>query len=171
MFGGGFDSHQFAGGGFMPTSQGQDAAYGGGTVQAKPRNQGSQTLRAVTIRQLVKNIADTDDDNYRVDGVELHNVTVVGKVLHVHDSNMRLNITIHDGTGEVEISHWISTDDGDSEVYNKKAEWRPGVYIRAYGHVRSFDRKKSIQAFSIRTIHDYNEVLMSTASTYTLLAV
>ena len=49
-------------------------------------------------------------------------------------------------------------DPAMQQASSKKAEWRPGVYIRAYGHVRSFDRKQSIQAFSIRTIHDHNEV-------------
>jgi len=153
---GGDVAGQFAGGGFMPSQS--DQGYGAGNQQKKSGDKNSQTLRAVTIRQLVQDTSSADDDNLRVDGVDLHNVTVVGKIVSVQDSNMRINIIISDGTGTAEVSHWLSGNEGDWAASSKKAEWRPGVYIRAYGHVRSFDRKQSIQAFSIRTIHDHNEV-------------
>ena len=40
----------------------------------------------------------------------------------------------------------------------KKADWRVGVYVRVHGHLRSFENKKSMVVFSLKVIHDFNEV-------------
>eukprot|EP00879_Flechtneria_rotunda_P026457 GHRR01028208.1.p1 GENE.GHRR01028208.1~~GHRR01028208.1.p1 ORF type:complete len:239 (+),score=99.47 GHRR01028208.1:701-1417(+) len=111
----------------------------------------------MTIRQLAQGCASTDDDHIKVDGVEVHNVTIVGKIVSVQDSNMRLTMVVSDGTGEAELLHWLQ-EDTEWAAANKKAEWQPGVYIRAYGHVAGQDQKKSITAFSVRTITNFNEV-------------
>lgn len=147
---------QFAGGGFM-TTQAQDK-YETTPAQEK-RGSSSQTLRAVTVKQLVKDVANSDDDVFKVDGVELNNVTIVGQVLTLEDSNTRVLVTIDDGTGTVEVMQWKNGDETDWVFNQQKAEWQNGVYVRVYGHMRSFERKKSIMAYNIRTVHDYNEVV------------
>ena len=38
------------------------------------------------------------------------------------------------------------------------AEWRTGIYVRIHGKIREFDNKKSITAFKVRLITDFNEV-------------
>ena len=38
------------------------------------------------------------------------------------------------------------------------AEWRTGIYVRIHGKIRDFDNKKSITAFKVRLITDFNEV-------------
>ena len=40
----------------------------------------------------------------------------------------------------------------------KKAELRMGVYVRVHGHLRVFDGQKSVVAFNMRPITDFNEV-------------
>jgi hypothetical protein len=40
-------------------------------------------------------------------------VTIVGKILSVQDSNLRITIVISDGTGTAEVSHWLSAEEGD----------------------------------------------------------
>jgi hypothetical protein len=40
----------------------------------------------------------------------------------------------------------------------KMAEWRPGTYVRVYGHVRPFQGSRHVQSFAVRTVHDFNEV-------------
>ncbi|KAF8072483.1 RPA2A [Scenedesmus sp. PABB004] len=162
MFGGGFGGdagNQFAGGGFMP-SQANDQGFGGGAGSGgRSRGSSAVTLRTLTIRQLVKAVANTDDDVFKVDGVELNNVTVLGKIVGVKDSNMNLTLTISDGTGTMELDHWIS-DDSDVTAANKKAEWRAGVYVRAFGHLRrsQHSHAPNLQAFNVRSITNFNEV-------------
>lgn len=43
-------------------------------------------------------------------------------------------------------------------VAQKKAEWAPGAYVRVYGHVRPKGGSRAVQSFSVRTVHDFNEV-------------
>lgn len=38
------------------------------------------------------------------------------------------------------------------------AEWRTGIYVRVHGKISEFDNKKSIMAFQVRLITDFNEV-------------
>ena len=40
----------------------------------------------------------------------------------------------------------------------KKAELRMGVYVRVHGHLRVIDGQKSVVAFNMRPITDFNEV-------------
>ena len=40
----------------------------------------------------------------------------------------------------------------------RRADWRVGVYVRVHGHLRSFENKKSMVVFSLKVIHDFNEV-------------
>lgn len=44
------------------------------------------------------------------------------------------------------------------EVSAQVAEWRTGIYVRIHGKIREFDNKKSIMAFQVRLITDFNEV-------------
>lgn len=39
-----------------------------------------------------------------------------------------------------------------------KSDSSVGSYVRVYGNVRSFDKKKSMQAYSIKPVTDFNEV-------------
>lgn len=142
----------------MPSQVGGgDSGYGGNQTAAKPRGQQTQTLRAVTVKQLVQNISATDDDSFTVDGIELSNVTVVGKITKVQNTATHMSLNVHDGTGEVEIMQWNSSDDVDYSAGNR-GELQRNVYVRVYGHVRSFEKKKNIHAYKIRVIQDFNEV-------------
>lgn len=37
-------------------------------------------------------------------------VTVVGRITNVMENNMNLDITIHDGTGQLRMTHFINDD-------------------------------------------------------------
>jgi len=43
-------------------------------------------------------------------------VNIIGKILTAHESSMRVNLTITDGTGELEVTHWIQDE---SEAVSK----------------------------------------------------
>ncbi|KAI8475211.1 MAG: hypothetical protein J3K34DRAFT_517464 [Monoraphidium minutum] len=162
MFGGGGFDHQFGGGGFMPTQQ-QDQGGGGGGGGAgsggRARNK-EQTLRAAVVKQLVEAAAQAGpDQDLVVDGVDLSNVTLVGRVLTVAERGGNLDLQITDGTGTVSVTYFGDTGDGDAQALaQKRAAWQPGTYVRVYGNVRSFNNVRSVQAFAIRAIHDFNEL-------------
>lgn len=142
----------------MP-SQHQDAGYGGGGGSGGQKKGGNQTLRTLTIRQLAKDLANADDDCLIVDGVQLENVCVVGKIVSVHDRNNSVVVVLSDGTGELEVNHWLP-EESEHAMQNKKAELRPGVYVKAHGNMRTSpqDKKLCLSAFNIRLITNFNEV-------------
>lgn len=40
----------------------------------------------------------------------------------------------------------------------RRAEWRPGMYVRVHGHISSFGKSQEVIAFNIRPVVDHNEV-------------
>ncbi|GFR52988.1 hypothetical protein Agub_g15677 [Astrephomene gubernaculifera] len=147
---------QFGGGGFMPSpAPGQDNQYGGGGGgQQKGRNQHS-SLRAFTIRQLLKETANGDDERHMADGHEISTVTIVGRVTSYQEQATRVILQVHDGTSAMEVCSWI--DDADAHA-QKRIDWQAGKYVRVYGNIKSFERKRSITAFAVKPVTDHNEV-------------
>lgn len=45
-----------------------------------------------------------------------------------------------------------------AQLAQKKAAWRVGAYVRVHGNMRTFDSRRTIVAFNIRAILDFNEV-------------
>lgn len=124
----------------------------------------TQSLVAVTVKQMFNAASATADDSFQIDGVDVHNVTVVGKIVSATEQSTCLIYKIDDGTGKVEVRFWIDSD--DSELLNRnKAEWQVGTYVRVTGQLRTFQGQRNIVAFQIRPVTDFNEV------TYHLLEV
>ncbi|GBF88306.1 replication factor A2 [Raphidocelis subcapitata] len=157
MFGGGYDGGAaFAGGGFMPTQQEQQ---GGGSGGRSGRQNKEQTLRAVTVRQLVAAAASNPKDTELVvDGHDLANVTLLGKVVSVSERGGNLDLRVDDGTGTMEATAYLENPDDPNAVAQKIAELRPGTYVRVYGSVKGYEGRWTINAFAVRVVHDYNEV-------------
>lgn len=40
----------------------------------------------------------------------------------------------------------------------RRAEWRVGTYVRVHGHLSTVGREKSMVAFNMRLVQDFNEV-------------
>lgn len=154
---GGYPVSQFGGGGFIAGGSQEAVAAPAASPQQTKKYSNNQTLRAVTVKQLVDGTANTPDDQYKVDGVDLDNVTLVGKILSVQEQATNLTIVLDDGTGRVELKYWIDSDETE-QLAQRKAQWKEGVYVRVHGHLRAFGGEKSIVAFSIRPVTDFNEV-------------
>lgn len=156
--GGGFETgaSQFNGAGFMPTQGGAGGA-GAASGGKKSFDSKNQSLRAVTVKQLHDASQNRVDDSLLVDGRELTNITIVGKVVSASESGLTYALTIDDGTGKAGVKIWISDD--DSEVDRaRRAEWRQGIYVRVHGHISSFGKAQEVVAFNIRPVTDHNEV-------------
>ncbi|KAG2454687.1 hypothetical protein HYH02_000525 [Chlamydomonas schloesseri] len=147
---------QFGGGGFMPSpAPGHDNQYGaGGGGQQKGRSQ-NNSLRAFTIRHLLKETANVEDDRYKADGHDITTVTIVGKVTSYREQSTRVLLQLHDGTASMEVCSWV--DDADMQA-QKPIEWQVGRYVRVYGNLKTFEGKRSITAFAVKPVTDHNEV-------------
>jgi len=102
----------------------------------------------------LKDNSGSDDDSFKIDGVDVATVTVVAKIISIQDTSTKLNLVVDDNTARIDATSW--KDDGVDVAMG--IDWQVGSYVRIYGTLRTFEKKKSINAHSIRAIRDYNEI-------------
>lgn len=149
QFGGGDD-----GGGFiMPMSQ---SSPSGGERKQRP----AQTLLATSIKRL--NEAEYVDSKFMIDGKEIKQVTIVGVIVSVEVQAMNTTYLLDDGTGCIAVPKYSDTDAGDSQI---NSTLREGMYVRVFGNLRTFTSTRSVVAFQLQPVTDFNEI------TYHLLEI
>jgi replication factor A2 len=116
-----------------------------------------QSLIPVTIKQLKNALAGTNGENgFTLDGRDLHQVTVVGLIMHADEQQTNLQYQIDDGTDTIMVKKWTDADAPDDEA-ERRALCKEGAYVRVIGQLRSFNHAKNIVAYSIEPITDFNE--------------
>lgn len=160
-YGGGFEAgaSQFAGGGFMPSPAGgrNDTMFGNGSGAQTKKSSGksTDTVRAVTIRHLLRETESQQGDTFMVDGHELGTVTLVGKVVSFQQQHTQGMLVLDDSTGpKMNVSVWRNDDQDHA------GQWlQPGLYVRVYGTLKVFNKQKSLTAYAVKRIDDHNEVV------------
>ena len=169
--GGGFGAaqdNQFGGAGFGGSQFGQ-ASQGGGAEggfavdnsapdgKAKARNN-QQSLIPATIKQLqsADTLASGEQGFTIAGGKELQQVTIVGIIVSADEQNTNLQYTVDDGTGVIVAKMWVDAD-ADEAMAERRAEWKEGKMVRVVGQLRTFNQTRSIVAFDIQPIKDFNE--------------
>lgn len=143
-----FQASQGGGGGFQVDNAGPDG---------KARNKDRQSLIPVTIKQL-KNAQGSaaGDQSFTIDGQDLHQVTIVGVIMRAEEANTNLQYTIDDGTGDMDVKKWIDSE-ADGAMVEQRAMCREGKIVRVVGQLRTFNHTRSVVAFNIQPITDFNE--------------
>ncbi|XP_030955136.1 replication protein A 32 kDa subunit B-like [Quercus lobata] len=152
MYGSEFDgSAAFSGGGFMPSqaTQAPDPSF------STSKNRDSQSLLPLTVKQINEALLTSDDkSNFSIDGVEVNNVTLVGRVCNRTGRVTDVTFLLDDGTGRIECNKWVQEFVDSNEVEGILE----GMYVRIHGHLKGFLGKRSLNVFSIRPITDFNEI-------------
>mmetsp|Transcript_26082 Transcript_26082/g.54743 ORF Transcript_26082/g.54743 Transcript_26082/m.54743 type:complete len:297 (+) Transcript_26082:31-921(+) len=178
MYGGGdYDAGGFGGGDqfgndFMANAdafggnqfQASQAVGGGGgfdmsssQTDGKPRGTNRQSLIPVTIKQLKNAPASAaGDQNFTIDGQDLHQITVVGMIMRAEEQSTNLQYHLDDGTDDIIVKMWIDIDT-DEAMVERRAAWKEGKIVRVIGQLRIFNHVRSIVAFNISPITDPNE--------------
>ena len=128
----------------------QDSPSGGGRSSAK------SALRPVTIRQIKSATQSNPDADFKIDGVELGQISLVAVVRNISKHATNVSYTVEDGTGTMEVRQWLDNSSDDS---GKASEVELNKYIRVLGTVKAFQGKRSVSAGHIRAVGSYNEVL------------
>lgn len=149
---GGEGASQFEGG-FMPSPVGM--AEGSSPAAKQAGQKKNETMTPLTVRQLHTAIEGGMDPPI-VDGEELNQLTIIGKVTGVNPTSTMTIYKLDDGTGVVEVRLWNDTDENAEEA--SVAPVAEGSYVRVYGNLRSFQGKTNVVAFSVRPVTDFNEV-------------
>ncbi|KAI0171822.1 replication protein A, subunit RPA32 [Hypoxylon sp. FL1284] len=138
------------GGGFFGGSQ-------GGSQSARPVN--DESLRPVTVKQIIDaEQAFGSDGPFRIDGVDVTQVTFVGMVRQIHQQTTNVTYRLDDGTGTMEVKLWLDADAAGSRKTEAQAQITEEQYVRVWGRLKSFGNKRHVGAHVIKPVADFNEV-------------
>ncbi|KAE9586482.1 putative replication factor A protein [Lupinus albus] len=147
-----FDSTTaFSGGGFVSSNSTQlnDSS------PAHSRSRETQGLVPVTVKQISEASHSGDEkSSFVINGVDLNNVTLVGMVFEKAERNTDVNFVLDDGTGRIKCRRWVN------ETFDSKEmeEIQDGMYVRVYGHLKSFQGVRQLVAFSVRPVTNFDEI-------------
>ncbi|KAI3318334.1 replication protein A, subunit RPA32 [Xylariaceae sp. AK1471] len=137
------------GGGFLWGSQ------GGSQSAVKPIN--DESLRPVTIKQIIDaEPAFAGDASFRIDGLDVKQVTIVGMVRSISPQTTNITYKIDDGTGIIEVKQWLDADKQESA--EASPTFKEEEYVRVWGRLKSFSNKRHVGAHVIKPVRDFNEV-------------
>lgn len=123
------------------------------------KNYGKDTLRPVTIKQLIDaQHTNPDAEFFEIDGTEASQVTFVGQIRNISKQVTNITYRLDDGTGTFEVKVWIDSDaaNEDNDIPTQKGLVE-NAYARVWGKLKTFG-KRHVVAHVIRPIQDMNEV-------------
>jgi replication factor A2 len=83
---------------------------------------------------------------------------LVGQIINIQEQATNMTFLIDDGTGKIEVRTWLDPDDQNDYMVINKSTWAEKMYVRVVGNLRSFMNKRSVVAFRIQTINDFDEI-------------
>ncbi|KAK8858736.1 hypothetical protein IAR55_002965 [Kwoniella newhampshirensis] len=142
------------GGGFVAggSPYGSQDSPGGGKKGGKG---GNQTIRPVTIKQVLSAEQVHPDADFTIDGVDVAQILLVGSVRNSSASATNVSYEIGDGTGYIDVRLWL--DSADDEAGKAKGV-EQDHYVGIMGSIKMFGGKRHVSATHIRPISDHNEV-------------
>ncbi|KAI8823532.1 uncharacterized protein EV422DRAFT_521334 [Fimicolochytrium jonesii] len=118
---------------------------------------GNQSLRPVTIKQLLDAKQTVPDGPHAIDGQELSQCAIVGVISDMHQQSTHISYIIDDGTGTIEVKKFWDKDESDLDA-ERRDVFQKSSYVRATGHLRVFNQKKSLIGFNLRPVDTPDEI-------------
>jgi len=149
---------------------------GGGYVQDSPFSQGGSpsgrkseiphSLRPLTIAQLSRASQFHTESEWKVDDLEVGQITLVGQVISSQKQTTNHVYVFDDGTGRIEGRKWIADSSDDDDV-KEKLDFDQ-KYVRVFGGLKSFGKKRYLNISHIRLITDPHEIYFHILETITV---
>jgi len=115
-----------------------------------------QNLVPCTVNQI--RTATKDDDRFLIGQIELGQIELFGVIMDSREASTNVTYMINDFTGEdIQVRHWIDEADDETAGVRESQLYRKHTLIRICGNVREIQGTRSIVAFRIFPVHDYNE--------------
>ncbi|KAK2864587.1 hypothetical protein Q7C36_003741 [Tachysurus vachellii] len=131
--------------------------------EIKPKTAGILRVMPCTVSQLLS--AREHRDSFFIRDMELNQVTVVGLIRRTKATLTHLVYSVDDMTGPpMDIKLWLNLED----VSMNHCVIPSGTYIKAVGSLRSFQHHRSMVAFNIRCLDDFNEITSHMLESMTL---
>ncbi|KTW27331.1 hypothetical protein T552_04153 [Pneumocystis carinii B80] len=144
------------GGGFIGGNYGSQGAneQNNGTNKRTSGN----TLRPVTIKQILEASQQHPDAEFKIDGTEISQLTFVAVVRSISIQSTNITYRMEDGTGLIEVKQWLEMETIADDNPKKNIDITTDTYVRVIGQLKAFNNKRHIYAHHIRPIMDLNEV-------------
>ncbi|XP_068679125.1 replication protein A 32 kDa subunit-A-like [Montipora foliosa] len=158
QFGGGYQSMDSFGGGYMQDGGGFASPMG--DSQEKKRSASRvQSVIPCTIKQLHTATYNQAEDTFKLGDLELNQVTIVGVIRDAQESATNIMYNINDMTSEdIIVRKWIDNEESDAEK-DRRSSCRENTYVRVFGHLKSFkENSRSLIAFGLSPVTDFNEI-------------
>lgn len=138
-------------GGFLTNSQ------GGGFTDSSPstRNKNEDTLRPVTIKQVLSASQPHSDFPFQIEGRDITHVSIVAVVRSASKQATSAVYSLEDGTGTLDVRYWMDSSGGESE---STTDIQQNQYVRVIGALKSFHDKLQITAQVVKPITDFHEI-------------
>ncbi|KAI8897981.1 hypothetical protein BC833DRAFT_591558 [Globomyces pollinis-pini] len=150
----GYQATSGTGGGFVsPNPFGSQGASPSTKTRGGSQN---QSLRAITIKQLVDATQAFPDAPFMVDDKELNQVILIGRINKVVINSNNTVYSVDDGTGSIDVRKYTDADQDEDSIAPDVP--RDGTYIKVIGQLKSFHSKKSIGAFKVMPIDSIDEI-------------
>lgn len=123
---------------------------------------GKDTLRPVTVKQVVDAQQAHADAEFKIDEVEITQICFVGQIRNICTQTTNTTYTLDDGTGTVEVKWWADVEDincmdtSEGAVSNPKPvenEW-----VRVWGRLKAFNNRRHVGVEVIRPIRDKMDI-------------
>ncbi|GAB5587641.1 Replication factor A protein 2 [Umbelopsis nana] len=145
------------GGGFLESSNYDN--QGGNHSQGNKTKASEQTLRPVTIKQMLNSQQSHGESEFKIDNVDVTQVTFVAVVRGISEQSTNISYTVEDGTGSIDVRKWADQNEQSTDGERQKiSQIISGNYVRIVGRLTQFNQKTHIVAFNIRPIKDANEI-------------
>ncbi|ROW09395.1 hypothetical protein VMCG_02242 [Cytospora schulzeri] len=153
-------------GGFTNTSYGAKGGdndggfvFGGSQSGSQGGQGGSkgfadESLRPVTIKQLLDLEEAYPGADFTIDGHPITQVTIVGQVRQISPQPTNITYRLDDGTGVIDVKKWVDADKQE----DADPKYALDQHVRVWGRLKSFNQKRHVGAHFIRAVDDFNEV-------------
>ncbi|KUI68263.1 Replication factor A protein 2 [Cytospora mali] len=129
----------------------QSGSQGG---QGGAKGFADESLRPVTIKQLLDLEEAYPGADFAIDGHPITQVTIVGQVRQVNPQPTNITYRLDDGTGVIDVKKWVDADKQE----DADPKYALDQYVRVWGRLKSFNQKRHVGAHFIRAVDDFNEV-------------
>ena len=131
---------------------------GGGDLKEK-KTRDKSTLMPVSIKQINSISSDSGNDNLKIDDIDVHQVRIIGTIEKKIEHPTRINYSINDGSGTIEVQKYINSDKTEADEA-KLSSCIENTLVKVHGNLRSNMNGSgyNINAFEIVPITDWDEM-------------
>jgi len=149
---GGFGSSQSGGG----DGGGDGGGFNSPGGSAKANRTRVQNLVPCTINQI--RTANKEDDRFLIGTMELGQIELFGVIMDSREASTNVTYMLNDFTGEdIQVRHWLEEADDEAAGQRESQVFRKHTLVRICGNVRDIQGTRSVVAFRIFPVHDFNE--------------